>query len=194
MILVIFNSKTGILPVILIKLNLGAFTGQQSDANWTCTCYNSGMKGTPHNSTNLKNAKIYDAYISWYSLPVVLRALPATRLAELGFDMTDPTFAKLVGIRFKKDFAESFNISRDTLNDWEKRKDFTTRLNELSTDRNVLRFEKDVGFHFTQKTIKEGDAARVKLWYQLFTGWSEHQKVEQTSTVKFIFERKKGYQ
>ena len=35
---------------------------------------------------------------------------------------------------------------------------------------------KDIDFHFTQMTIKESDAPRVKLWKQLYEGWVEKQK------------------
>lgn len=125
---------------------------------------------------------IFRIYIYWYSLPTLLRKMPQEELDLLGFDTTDSLFSKLLKIKTDREFAKIFDIRVETLCKWKKRKDFQDRVNEVC-QQNIIRFKKDVDFAFTNKTIKDSDASRVKLWKQLFEGWSEKQKVEHSGEL-----------
>ena len=115
----------------------------------------------------------FEAYIIWSSIPFALKRLKPLQLEGLGIDTDDELLSKLINIKTKTQFAEEFNIDRTILFDWEKRSDFQKRVEKLNRKNNVLRYKKDIDFHFTQKTIKEADAQRVKLWKQLYEGWTE---------------------
>ena len=115
----------------------------------------------------------FEAYAIWSSIPLALRRLKPQQLEGLGIDTDDELLSKLINIRTKTQFAKEFNIDRGNLSDWEKREDFQKRVEELNMKNNVLRYKKDIDFKFTRKTIQEADAARVKLWKQLYEGWKE---------------------
>ncbi len=80
---------------------------------------------------------------------------------------------KLLECRTITDLAELLEIEANTLRRWQKTnfvKRHTDKFDEWS---NVMRFKKDVDFAFTQATIRNADAARVKLWYQIHMKWIE---------------------
>ena len=117
--------------------------------------------------------EVFEAYAIWSSIPLALRRLKPQQLEGLGIDTGDELLSKLINIKTKTQFAKEFNIDRGNLPDWEKREDFQKRVEELNMKNNVLKYKKDIDFKFTRKTIQEADAARVKLWKQLYEGWKE---------------------
>lgn len=145
-------------------------------------------KASPSLSANdeVKLTDAFEAYALWNSIPNILKSMKPKDRKDMGFDINDPLFNVLIKIRFKTDFAKQFEVSRDVLNDWEKREDFQNKVADLNKQNNVLRFEKDVDLAFTKKTIRVGDAHRVKLWKQLHKGWVENQKVEHTGNITVI--------
>ena len=125
----------------------------------------------------------YELFIWWSSLPVILRRLSIQKLDEMGFDTEDPIFLKLLQIKTKSQFAKEMDLANDTITDWQKREDFQERLDEFNRQSNVLKYKKDVDFHFTQMTMKEADASRVKLWKQLYEGYKEGIKLDIEGTI-----------
>lgn len=114
-----------------------------------------------------------DAYRQWMAIPAMLRLLPETELKKMGYDTDDPVFMKLLSIRTKKEFADFFKVGHSQPMLWEKEEGFHTDVQRLAQSMNVMKFQKDIDFAFTQKVLKHGDAHRMKLWKQLYEGWQE---------------------
>jgi len=137
-------------------------------------------------------------YALWRSMPLVSHELPAAKLASMGYDVDDELFQKLVSCKTKTQFKEMFHLSWETLADWDTNKEVQKMIDDFNKQSNVLKFKKDIDFHFTQAAIREADAARVKLWKQLYEGWVEKQNVgvqtnalnEVAESIKKIAEKK----
>jgi DNA-binding transcriptional regulator YiaG len=121
-----------------------------------------------------------EAYTLWRSIPAMLRILTAEEAKKMGYPVDDLTFAQLLKLRTKGEFADAFGVHRNTITNWEAEEGFQGRVDALSLNDNVMRFKKDVDFSFTQKVLRHGDQPRVKLWKQLYEGWSE--KIEHRNT------------
>ena len=131
---------------------------------------------------------IYDTYILWLTMPAVLRHrdMDSNKLLGFGFDIEDEIFKKLITIGTRTQFSNEFHVNKDTLTAWEQSEECKNLL-EKTRQEMVLKYEKDVDFHFTQQTIKEADAARVKLWKQLYRGWREKQDYNiQSDDIKLL--------
>ena len=124
-------------------------------------------------------------YALWRSMPFIFHEMGLQRLAGIGCDVEDETFKKLVSCKTKTQFMEAFKIHSQALAEWDKSEVVQKMIDDFNIQSNVLKFKKDVDFHFTQKTIKESDAARVKLWKQIFEGWVETSKTELDGKLKF---------
>lgn len=125
-----------------------------------------------------------DIYILWSSIPAMLRLLKPEQISQMGYDMDDPVFAKLVSIKNQSEFIKEFSISHNQPTRWREDPEFNSKIEEISRKDHVLRFSKDIDFSFTQRVIRNGDAASVKLWHQIFKGWRE--KIESFgATVHF---------
>jgi len=66
-----------------------------------------------------------------------------------------------------------FGLAWQTMVDWDSNKEILAMIDDFNKKSNVLKFKKDIDYSFTQTTIREADASRVKLWKQLFEGWEE---------------------
>lgn len=121
----------------------------------------------------LKGQKDRELYIQWNSIPAMLRLLPEAEVKKMGYDVEDPIFMKLLRVKTRGEFCKEFDIGVNAPSIWDKEPDIRERINQIATDNNVMRFRKDVDFSFTQKVLKHGDAHRMKLWKQLYEGWSE---------------------
>lgn len=111
-------------------------------------------------------------YIEWISIPDMVRGLDDKALKKLGYPVDDPVFQKLLKIKTKSEFCKEIGVSSKMPSTWERSADFEKEV-EAQMKKNVLRFKKDIDLAFTLKTIKYSDAQRVKLWKQLFEGWTE---------------------
>lgn len=118
-----------------------------------------------------KGARDRELYLAWRAIPALLRTLPEADIKKMGYDVDDPGFMKLLGIRTRKEFCAAFGIGVNRPTEWEKDPAFLKLSNEAGIQANVLRFKTDVDFSFTQKVIRHGDARRVQLWKELYEGW-----------------------
>ena len=124
-------------------------------------------------------------YAFWCSIPLALRELPIQQVMKMGYDIDDNEFAKLVNCKSKTQFAKMYKVSRRQLDRWDASPNHQKLVEKLNKQSNVLRFKKDIDFHFTRKTIKEADAARVKLWYELFVGFKPEDE-KPTQNIQII--------
>lgn len=122
----------------------------------------------------LPHALKKEMYEQWLSVPAMLRLLPEAELKKMGYDTENPIFMRLVSIGSQRQFARVFGIDRNTPTHWEQKDpEMRQRAMAVAREQHALKYAKDVDFSFTQKVLKFGDANRVKLWYQIMTGWSE---------------------
>ena len=134
-------------------------------------------------------------YAFWKSMPVALHSIyykptGMTKIGEMGFDIDDEVFIKLISIRSRTEFGKTFGVSLRQLERWDGSEIVQKWTEEFNKQSNVLRFKKDVDFHFTRKVVTEADAPRVKLWKQLYEGWQEKQKVEYEGKVIILDDEK----
>jgi hypothetical protein len=132
-------------------------------------------KATTKNPKELakKGSKDRELYVEWASIPAMLRMMKPEDLTRMGYDTSDPVFMKMVGIKRKGEFCAEFGIGSNQPAKWEKEPTFYEEVNARSSQSHVMKFRKDIDFGFTQKVIRHGDAARMKLWKQVYEGWSE---------------------
>jgi len=120
----------------------------------------------------------------WNSIPVALKKLELDKVRDLGFDVKDSLFLKLLKIRTKTEFAKEFKISAKQLTRWDKSKVVQKITDDINKASNVMRFKKDIDFNFTMMTMKESDAARVRLWKQVYEGFKEEEVQRQPELEK----------
>jgi hypothetical protein len=131
-----------------------------------------------HGGGALAKIKEKEAYLIWRSIPALLSLLPESDQRKMGYDVDDPLFKQLIGIKTKAEFCVALKVSTRMPSEWEKDPEFLSTVRQLSLNNHVLRFQKDIDFSFTQKVLKNGDAQRVKLWKQLYEGWTEKTEVK----------------
>ena len=135
--------------------------------------------------TKVYKKRIFRTFVFWYSIPTSLKSMTLTQLKDIGFDTSNKVLKELIKIKSQTEFAKHFDVSIDTLTRWKRRKTFKKQYNKLC-DQNILKFKKDIDYSFTEKTIRTGDAPRVKLWKQLYEGWIEKKVVEQTGSLNVL--------
>jgi len=135
-------------------------------------------------------------YALWKSIPTILHTMVhkdggEAKLRDMGIDIKDEELMELIRIRFKSDFSKRFKICLKQLERWDNSEIIQEWVDEFNQKNNVLKHKKDIDYNFTMKTKKEADAARVKLWKELYEGWSEKQKVEHSGTISLaeLFEK-----
>ncbi|NLZ96512.1 MAG: hypothetical protein GX926_00725 [Candidatus Magasanikbacteria bacterium] len=108
---------------------------------------------TPINSNNsqvkLRHNFEYHKFILWIALPKELRK-PNTQV----------------------ELSKHFGVGQDTLSEWKKRTGFWE---EVARQRKEWSKEKtsDIIYALYKRIIETGNAAEVKLWFQLIENWSE---------------------
>jgi len=123
----------------------------------------------------VNNKKEATLYALWRSIPMIFHDLPLKKLKDMGYDTEDPIFQKLVTCRTKTEFKEMFGLAWQTMVDWDSNKEVLAMIDDFNRKSNVLKFKKDIDYHFTQAAIRGSDAPRIKLWKQLYEGWEEKQ-------------------
>ena len=107
---------------------------------------------TPINSNNsqvkLRHNFEYHKFILWIALPKELRK-PNTQV----------------------ELSKHFGVGQDTLSEWKKNR----ILEEVARQRKEWSKEKtsDIIYALYKRIIETGNAAEVKLWFQLIENWSE---------------------
>jgi hypothetical protein len=150
-------------------------------------------------SSPTETAEKRDLFLLWKSIPSLVRTIPQAELAKMGYDTDDPILKRLLECRTQTQFCTVFEVSINEPARWQKDEEFIKTMDRLSQHDHVHRFEKEIDFAFTQKTIREADAGRVKLWKQLYRGWTEktenintNRNLDMVELVKEIEKRNKS--
>lgn len=136
----------------------------------------------------------FQTYVMWKSLPSVLRGYDKGKLNVLGF--YDEIAIDLLLIRTQTEFARKYGIKDlGTLTDWNKKINSESLLQKPMFAW-MKRLTPNVCFSLYRNAMKEGDAARVKLWFQLVEGFVEKGETrlpelkEATDIIRKILERR----
>jgi hypothetical protein len=131
-------------------------------------------------TTIAKGERVKASYILWRSIPAMLKILPKEDQKRMGYDVDDPMFQILLSLKTKAEFCKAFDINVNQPARWEADDNVKKEIDKRSITDHVMRFRKDVDFSFTQKVLRHGDAHRMKLWKQLYEGWTE--KIDNRNT------------
>jgi len=126
----------------------------------------------------------FEAFVLWISIPGIVRKtynlsneagerIGIERVRDFGFDVDDTLLKTLLEIKTQSEFAKKFDVNMGTLSEWKHTTYYKKCIAAMIDETCVQRYKKEIDFVFTQKTIKEADAPRVKLWYQLFQDYSD---------------------
>lgn len=128
---------------------------------------------------------VFQTYCVWKSIPSIFRYPPKDRKTGVApsskefcemIGVDDDQIFELIEIKSQKAFAEKFNVSQDTLTDWNKSVKLRESLMEIREWGRGL--TKNVMASLYNTAIRKGSYYEVKLWLQTIEGWEEKQKVE----------------
>lgn len=127
----------------------------------------------------------YNKYKVWKAIPSLLRFPPMDKITKqrpnprdfaISMGIEDEETLELIDIPTQKAFAERFNLSEDTLVDWNKTAGLQSSMEQV---RNwATHLTKNVVLALYNNAIRKGNQMEVKLWLQVVEGWEEKQKVE----------------
>lgn len=142
-------------------------------------------------------ADIFATYCLWKSLPTMVRFPPLTKEGNIqtskefmqAMGIEDESIFELADIKFQKDFAKKYDVSPETLTDWNRTQQVRESLADIRDWGRTL--SKNVIFSLYNTIMKNGSASEVKLFLQVVEQWEEKTKVEHThkGIDKFIIIR-----
>lgn len=111
---------------------------------------------------------VFDAYVIWRSIPACLRdknsEIAQKALAE------NPIYTDLLDIKNQTDFAKRYGVENSTLTNWNKLLQKRGHLSEITKWGQEL--TKDLLLALYLRTIEDGNAESVRLWFQIVEGWN----------------------
>lgn len=144
------------------------------------------VAATPSHVENThRREDTFQMYILWKALPAVFKAPPRDKKSGMVMPIeeflemmgvTDEKVITLSKIRWQQDFAKRFEISIDTLTDWNKEIAERDPLSDIRMWAAPL--AKNVINSLYNNALRKGMSFEVKLFMQLINGWSEKSVVE----------------
>ena len=137
-------------------------------------------KATSQNFPKFSPEQRMEIIAEWKAFPSLIRKMGLDAIQNLGLDPSE--WEVFLLLKTREELADHLGISRRQLYTDEHTDEVEERVRELEKkwagDRtpNVI-----LGLY--RGAVKEGDAARVKLWFQIFRDWSEKQKMEHAGTI-----------
>lgn len=136
-----------------------------------------------HSEKDIRLVHIYETYCLWKSLPALFKYPPVDKAGsrpaprefaeQMGID--DENILSLVDIKTQTQFAERFDVSPDTLTDWNK----TLKVRNTSDDLRgwAKHLTKNVMLSLYNTCVRRGWAIDAKLWLQYVEQWQEKSQV-----------------
>jgi DNA primase catalytic subunit len=119
-----------------------------------------------------------EQYAKWLAFPVLLRRLTPIQIQELGMDPNE--IESYLMVKSRIELAKYFKVGRKQLYRWVEKEGFRQRVWELEKEWGSERTP-NVLLGLYRAAVREGDAARVKLWLEYFREWQEKQEVRMES-------------
>lgn len=153
------------------------------------------------NDTALEDIQLkqtFEWYCIWRSLPPILinarernKILTAEETcAKFGID--DEVISGLIGIKTQTQFAERYNVSKDTLTDWNKK--IASRDVLADIRKWAIRLSKNVMMSLYQNAMKSGGATFKdrENYFKIVNNWNEKLAVEHNVGESLLDILKKG--
>lgn len=124
----------------------------------------------------LKYDEKYMIYRMWRALPItMLRKMNRDEIyAKVGID--DPYILDLTDIHTQTQFAEIYDLSIDTLTDWNNRIRIENPLDEARAWAQTM--TKNLIFTLYSKAVRSGDPFQIELFFKVVNKWEEKMKVD----------------
>jgi len=104
----------------------------------------------------------------------------------MDYNNEDNKLLEILGCKSRIEVASAIGVSSKQLGIWERSPEFQKMCDKIHKESNIMKFAKDVDFAFTQKTIKEADAARFMVWKKVFAGFKEGADTQTPELVEAI--------
>jgi hypothetical protein len=141
----------------------------------------------PTKPTQDRYAALYEVYALWRSLPVSILSQVSRDELVNRFGIDDENVANLVQIKTQTAFAEKYDLSIDTLTDWNKKIREKDPL--IEARQWALSLTKNVVLSLYNHAIRKGNAELYKLFFKVVNEWQEKIKIDPVKgTVIFNFE------
>lgn len=151
----------------------------QTNTNREIKLLGAGHK-TEDNPTRKSNQEIYDLYAIWKSLPVTLMSKMSRDDVINKVGIEDEVLLDLIELRTQGEFAEKYDLSPNTLSEWNKK---IKEKDPLFEARNWAKhLAKNMMFSLYSHALKKGDPFLYKLFFQVTNGWNEKAVVEDDET------------
>jgi hypothetical protein len=130
---------------------------------------------------------VFQAYVTWKALPVMLRNPPPRKVNgetmrvdpveyAVANGIDDPDLLRLIGLRSQSAFCDEFAVSKDTLTNW----------NVMIEKRNILedsrrwssKLVNNMIMSLYSHAMKKGNPANIKLFLQASANFEERTHVE----------------
>jgi len=135
------------------------------------------LKPVNNRKKRVNRTQDFEAYLLWKTLPSFLKGAPEDKIRAFGF--TDYELFGLFSLKTQGDFARRFKINKCTLSAWNNKIRDEGLVSPIMMGW-MKRLTPNVAAGFYSAVVKEGDAARVKLWLQWVEGWSEKTGTKET--------------
>lgn len=132
---------------------------------------------------------IYETYLMWRSIPPGLKKMSEQMRNDFGFISGDE-ISDLMTIHTKTKFAETYGVSRVTLNEWDKK--YETKKEMIQVKRIMHRMTSRILLSLATTAIKTGKAPEVMAWMKITEDFSEKVSVDHTGEIYTLPEEKKA--
>jgi len=125
----------------------------------------------------------------WQSIPGILKQKEYFKLKDIKLtDEQESILPELLRAKNLKEVSKVLGVSYNTVLSYQKSSYVQKMTEYFDRWNNAMKFKRDVDYAFTNATIKNADAPRVKLWKQIYEGWVEETKSVQKFDEKNILE------
>ncbi len=121
-----------------------------------------------------QNIPLFNLYAVWKSLPILsLKRMTRNELIE-NIGISDDEVLDLIEIRTQKEFAQKYDLSEETLVDWNKKLRDRDPLFEAKAW--ALTLTKNVMMALYASAMSSKDARLFELWFKVVNDWKESAK------------------
>jgi len=130
------------------------------------------MAKTKTQETAIGNDKVaeYKRFVIWSTIPHKVKKMSKEEMTAAGI----PTeYFEFASTPYQKDFAKRYKMTEATLSAWKKKSEYWDDVDKELKQSIKREYAPRIDHSFSEATEKNADAARVKLWKQLFEGYEE---------------------
>jgi len=130
---------------------------------------------TKEKAQNVPKLDINEIVSDWLAFPALLRRFSDDEFTKLGLDKTE--IDPFMLIKTREELSKALGFDRRQLYRYERSEEVQKKKKEKQESWGRSKTPNIIAGLY-KAAIIEGDAARVKLWFQLFEGWSSIEKIK----------------